>query len=341
MAIGLYRAVLYLLLALVVTACSPAIEQIDVSGETMGTTYSLKVTADSTNKSELKQQVEAVFERINTQMSTWRPDSEISRFNRAQTSDWFEISDAFMRVLVAAQKINQQTGGAFDITVSGLVNLWGFGTSERRSKTPEPGTIAEKLTHTGPSIFEIDLSRNSIRKIDPEAQLDLSGIAKGYAVDAVAAVLAQAGINDFLIEVGGEVRASGGRLDGSPWRVAIERPDVQGRSIQATIALDNAAIATSGNYRDYFEIGDKRYSHIIDPKTGRPSDNGVASVSVITTDAMTADALATGLMVMGTEKALALAAEYKLAVMIIERVGDESRTFSSAGFETLQSSRSN
>ena len=127
----------------------------------------------------------------------------------------------------------------------------------------------EILTHTGPSTFEIDLSKNSIRKIDPEAQVDLSGIAKGYAVDAVAEALEQAGANAFLIEVGGEVRASGGRLDGSPWRVAIERPDAQGRSIQTTVVLNNAAIATSGDYRNYFEIGDRRYSHIIDPKTGR------------------------------------------------------------------------
>ena len=126
MAIGPYRAVLYLLSAIVVTACSPAIEQIDVSGETMGTTYSLKVIADGINKSDIKRQVEAVFEQINTQMSTWRPDSEISRFNRAQTSDWFEISDAFMRVLIAARKINQQTGGAFDVTVSGLCEAVGF-----------------------------------------------------------------------------------------------------------------------------------------------------------------------------------------------------------------------
>ena len=336
MAIGPYRAVLYLLLVLVVTACSPAIEQIDVSGETMGTTYTLKVVADGANKSDIKRQVEAVFEQINTQMSTWRPDSEISRFNRVQTSDWFEVSNAFMRVLVAARKINQQTGGAFDVTVSGLVNLWGFGPSERRSEAPEPGAIVEMLTHTGPSTFEIDLSRNSIRKIDSGVQLDLSGIAKGYAVDAVAEVLEQAGINAFLIEIGGEIRASGGRLDGSPWRVAIERPDAQGRSIQTTMALDNAALATSGDYRDYFEIGDKRYSHIIDPKTGRPSDNGVASVSVVTADAMTADALATGLMVMGSEKALALAAKHKLAVMIIERDGNEFRVFRSASFETLQ-----
>jgi thiamine biosynthesis lipoprotein len=332
---------LYSLSALVVTACSPAIEQIDVSGETMGTTYTLKIIADGVNKSDIMRQVEAVFEQINTQMSTWRPDSEISRFNRIHTSDWFEISDAFMRVLVAAQKINQQTGGAFDITVSGLVNLWGFGPSERRSKAPEPEAIVEILTHTGPSTFEIDLSKNSIRKIDPEAQVDLSGIAKGYAVDAVAEALEQAGANAFLIEVGGEVRASGGRLDGSPWRVAIERPDAQGRSIQTTVVLNNAAIATSGDYRDYFEIGDRRYSHIIDPKTGGPSDNGVASVSVVTTDAMTADALATGLMVMGTEKALALAVKHNIAVMIVERDGNDFVIFSSEAFEALQSSRSN
>lgn len=341
MSVGLRRAVLYSLLPLVIAACSPAINQIDVSGETMGTTYTLKAIGEGINKTDIKQQVEALFERINAQMSTWRPDSEISRFNRVRTGGWFEISDEFMLVLDTAHRINQQTGGAFDVTVGGLVKLWGFGPSIRRNKAPESKAITEQLGHTGPATFAIDLSRNMIRKVDPEMQLDLSGIAKGYAVDAVAEILAQSGSDDFLVEIGGEVRASGRRLDGAPWRVAIEKPDTQGRSIQAAVSLDNAAIATSGNYRDYFQIGNKRYSHIIDPKTGSPSNNGVASVSVITDDVMTADALATGLMVMGAEKALTLAAKNNLAVMIIERDGNEFRVFSSGGFDTLQSTRSN
>jgi thiamine biosynthesis lipoprotein len=339
-----YKAVLYSLLAMVIAACSPAIEQIEMSGETMGTTYTIKVVGATIDASELGPRVNAVFEKINVQMSTWSPDSEISRFNRSRASDWFEISDEFLLVLDAARRINRQTEGAFDVTVSGLVNLWGFGAPERRSKIPQADEIAALLVHTGLGAFEIDASRKAVRKVDPEVQLDLSGIAKGYAVDLIAELLQQAGIGDFLVDIGGEIRSSGKRLDGSSWRVAIERPYGQSRSIESIeviVPLDNAAIATSGDYRNYFEIGDKRYSHIIDPRTGNPPDNRVASVSVITGDTMTADALATGLMVMGTEKALALAARNNLAVMIIERDGTGSRVFSSAGFDALRPTQSN
>ena len=206
---------------------------------------------------------------------------------------------------------------------------------------PDAEAITDKLNHIGPTTFEIDLTRNAIRKIDPEVRLDLSGIAKGYAVDAVVEFLKQEGINRLLVEVGGEVRASGGRLDGSPWRVAIVKPDPQRRSIQTTVGLDNTALATSGDYRDNFQIGDKRYSHIIDPRTGRPPNNGVASVSVIAGNTMTADALATGFMVMGTERAMALAVKNNLAVMIIEREEGEFRIFSSDSFEALQSAQPN
>jgi thiamine biosynthesis lipoprotein len=329
-----------LFLALVVAACGPSIEQIEMFGDTMGTTYTLKVVGTGINKSELGRQTKAALERINAQMSTWRPDSEISRFNRIRTNDWFEISDEFMLVLAAAGEINRQTRGSFDVTVTGLVNLWGFGSSDRRRTEPDAEAITEQLRHTGPATFEIDLANNRIRKLDTAAQLDLSAIAKGYAVDALAKIPQKSGIGDFLVEIGGEVKASGRRLDGAPWRVAIERPDSLGGPMQTTVPLVDAAIATSGDYRDYILIGGKRYSHIIDPGTGYPPDNGVASVSVIANDAMSADALATGIMVMGTEQALALATEKNLAVMIIERDGDSFRIFSSDAFEALQAAPS-
>lgn len=334
---GPCRAVPCLLLGIAVAACSPEVEQVELFGETMGTTFSVKVVGEHIDESALAQRIEAVFEAINAQMSTWRQDSEISRFNRVRTREWFQISEDFMRVLASARRITQQTGGAFDVTVTGLVKLWGFGSSQRQIKVPSPEAIAEMLSHTGPGTVEIDASRGAVRKVDPAAQLDLSGIAKGYAVDAVAGVLEEAGLDDFLVEIGGEIRASGERPDGGAWRVAIEKPDSRGRSIQLTLPLVNAALATSGDYRRYFDVADMRYSHIIDPRTGNPVDNSVASVSVVAGDTMTADALATGLMVMGTEKALALAARNKLAVMIIKRDGSDYRVIVSADFDRLQS----
>ena len=335
-----YKIALCLLSLLGIAACGHAIEQFDLSGESMGTTYKVKVIGKRIDTSELKQKIEDEFEKINNQMSTWQKNSEISRFNRDQTIDWFKISDEFMLVLDASQKINRQTEGAFDVTVGGIVNLWGFGSSPRRSKVPEPDAIVERLSHVGPATFEINLSTVSIRKFDPKTQLDLSGIAKGYAVDAVVEILAEAKIKDFLVEIGGEVRAAGRRLDESAWRVAIEKPVNQSRSILLTVSLEDAALATSGDYRDYFEIGVKRYSHIIDPRTGNPPDNSVASVSVVSDEAMYADALATGLMVLGTDKALALAAKNNLAVMIIEREGSRFRVFQSNAFEALHSIQS-
>lgn len=293
-----------LFIALVISACNTPIEPIKLTGETMGTTYNITAMNGHMDQGDLKHRIDQALGRIEDQMSTWRHDSEISRFNGDRTGSWFMVSDGFLRVLDAARSVNQQTGGAFDITVGGLVSLWGFGASERRPEKPGTDSIKENLAHVGHDKFEIATDRNAIRKIDLETEIDVSGIAKGYAVDAVAEILFQSGFEDFIVEIGGEIRSAGRRQDGTPWRVAIERPDSGSRSIEMIIALDNASIATSGDYRDYFEIGEKRYSHIIDPATGGPPENAVASVSVVATEAMAADALATGLMVMGTEKAL-------------------------------------
>ncbi len=314
-----------------------SIEPIKLTGETMGTTYNITAINGHVGQIDLKQRIDRALGRIDDQMSTWRHDSEISRFNGDRTGGWFVVSDEFLRVLDAARSVNQQTGGAFDITVGGLVNLWGFGASERRSEKPGTDSIKEKLAHVGHEKFEIDTDRTAIRKIDLETEIDVSGIAKGYAVDTVAEILLQSGFEDFIVEIGGEIRSAGRRPDGTPWRVAIERPDSGNRPIQMIIALDYASIATSGDYHNYFEIGDKRYSHIIDPKTGGPPENGVASVSVVTDEAMAADALATGLMVMSTDEALSLAAVNHLAVMIIERIGDDFRVIQSDSFEALRS----
>ena len=319
------------------TACEPAIEQIDLSGETMGTTFGVSAIGSSIDSVELRQQIEDTFAKITDQMSTWDDDSEISRFNRYKQGDWFNISDEFVRVLQSSQQISLQTEGAFDVTVGGIVKLWGFGEFPRQQIVPETNRIAEALSYVGPSAVEINASTSSIRKIDPKTQLDLSGIAKGYAVDAVVNILEREGIENFLVEVGGEIRAAGRRLDGSTWRVAIEKPTSQSRSLQLILNLEDAALATSGDYLDYFEIDSKRYSHIIDPRTGWPPDNGVASVSVITESAMRADALATALIVLGTRKALSLAADNNLAVMVIEREGGDFRVFKSEAFEAMAS----
>lgn len=320
------------MLPLVAFACSEAAEQVDISGETMGTTYTIRLIGNDIDAAEIRDQVETTLRKINAQMSTWEPDSEISRFNRLRSNDWFRVSDEFIQVLSAAQKINRLTDGAFDITIGDVVNLWGFG-STHGNAVPDPASIAARLRHTGPEKIDVVPARKMIRKNDPDTLLDLSGIAKGYAVDALAEIVIDAGVSRFLVEIGGEVRASGRRADGALWQVAVEKPDSSGRSVYRVIGLDNAAIATSGDYRDFFEVEGKRYSHIIDPATGTPPDHGTASVSVITDAAMTADALATGFMVMGKKKALALATESSIATLIIERRGNGFDVHRSDQFE--------
>lgn len=329
-----------LVLSLIVVACAPKVEQVELFGETMGTTYAVKLIGGGIDGEGFRRRIETTLESINAQMSTWRPDSEISRFNRLRSTQWFTISDDFTKVLMAARKINRRTDGAFDVTLGELIDLWGFGAGARKS-FPDPESIATALRHTGPAKFEVDEARKAIRKTDPETQIDLSGIAKGYAVDALAGVITDAGIENFLVEIGGEVRASGRRIDGSLWRVAVEKPDTGGRSVQLVVGLDNAAIATSGDYRKFFEMGGRRYSHIIDPETGSPSEHALASVSVTADDAMTADALATALMVMGVRKALALAARNEIPVFFIERKGDDYVVHSTDQFEMLRTDVTN
>jgi thiamine biosynthesis lipoprotein len=284
----------------------------------------------------LRRELQETLDRINGQMSNWRTDSLISRFNRDRTGGWFAVSDELVLVLDAARRINRQTGGAFDVTVGGLVNLWGFGASEASPGIPIRSAIDAALAHSGQAKLEVDTAGRAIRKIDPRLEIDLSGIAKGYGIDALANVLERSEVHDFIVEIGGEVRASGARPDGLPWRVAVERPGPGGRVLRGAIALDGAAIATSGDYREFFEINGRRYSHIIDPRTGSPPDNGVASASVVAGDALTADALATACMVMGKEKAMAMAERRGLAVMITERKRGGYSVFRSSAFDALQ-----
>ena len=326
--------ILFLPCLLVVYACTPAVEQIELRGETMGTTYSVIMVGRDIDKEAIKGKIDETLNSIIDQMSTWQPDSEISRFNNMRTDQWFKVSNDFIQVMDAADRLSSLTAGAFDVTIGGLVELWGF-EKGLTIAPPDHNSILDRLRHTGPTRVKVDLSRSAIRKTDPHTQINLSGIAKGYAVDTLAEILMSAGINNYLVEIGGEVRASGVRSDGKLWQVAIEQPDAKGQSIQVVIALNNAAIATSGDYRNFFELDGKRYSHIIDPATGGPPEHDLASVSVVASDTMTADALATGLMVMGKEKALALADRNGIATYIIERSGDSYKVFSSDEFKKL------
>ncbi len=278
-------------------------------GATMGTTYHIKVISGYFKSTAgLKAKIDARLHTINQSMSTYLPESEISRFNALQsTEEKMHVSRDFFQVLQVGELLYRMTNGAWDGTVKPLVNLWGFGNTENKYAVPEKERIASMLKEIG--FRHIELSgTGEIRKKKIPLSLDLASIAKGYAVDQIAVLIRSEGIHDFLVEIGGEVYAAGFRKDNKKWRVGVNQPSKGARfdAVYGIVELQDKAMATSGDYRNYFEMSGKTYSHILDPGTGYPVTNGVVSVSITATTCAFADGLATAVMVMGREKGLAL-----------------------------------
>jgi len=290
----------------------------------MGTWYNVKVSRppQGLTAERLQREVDARLEEINLGMSTHLPESEISRFNRFRGEDWFEVSPDTVTVVAAALEVSDRTDGAFDVTVGPLVNLWSFGPEDQQQRIPTDDEIANAKAKVGFRRVEIRRQPSALRKTHPDVYVDLSGIAKGFAVDAIAELFERQGITRFMIEIGGEVRTGGRKHDGTPWRIAIERPVSAMRAFQQIVELEDRALATSGDYRNYFERDGRRYSHTIDPRTGSPVEHTLASVSIIAADCMFADAMATALSVMGPEGAFQCAQENELDVLLIVRESD-------------------
>lgn len=314
---------LLILTLVTLAACSPRTDEKiwQLTGEAFGTGYHISVvlSEDEPRLQGLTQGIETVLESVDASMSTWRPDSELSRFNQqADQGDWFEVSSALFHVLAASQYVAEASGGAFDITIGPVVNLWGFGPEGRPESAPEADLLAETLAGTGYRNIELDTDRQAIRALQRQS-LDVSAIAKGYAVDAVAEYLTGQGIEAYLVEIGGEVRVRGRKPDGTVWRIAVEDPLAVSRQVNQVVALDRHALATSGDYRNYYESEGRRFSHTIDPETGRPVDHTLASVTVIARSSMEADAWATAFMVLGFETSMALATRKNMAAYFIIR----------------------
>jgi thiamine biosynthesis lipoprotein len=311
-------------------------------GMTMGTSYSVKVATEDLSESEraaLAQAIDRQLTRVDALMSTYREDSELSRFNRHASSDPFEFSKETMEVFRIARQVSEMTDGAFDITVGPLVTAWGFGATDRPPVPPSEKTRLELEQRVGYAKLIYDPTRPTVAKIDPRIECDLSAIAKGYGVDLVARAIADLGHSNYLVEIGGELRAHGRKLDGLPWRVGIEQPDSSTRSSHEIVLLRNISLATSGDYRDYYEASGQRISHTIDPRTGRPIAHRLASVSVLHPEAVWADALATALNVMGPVDGPAWAEAHDIpALFIVREDGTGFRTVASTGFEALRAS---
>lgn len=249
-------------------------------------------------------QVQKALKTINQAMSTYISDSEVSRFNRESNTEWFTVSTETAAVVARALEISKETNGAFDITVGPLVNLWKFGKDKSDFEVPAQSKVNEARASIGYTNLEVRTEPPSIRKLNSDIQIDLSAIAKGYAVDQVAKALEKLGCQSFMVEVGGEVRTAGNKANGKPWRIAIELPSSSNlaRDYEKFVKLGDASMATSGDYRNFYEVDGKVYSHTIDPTTGTPVTHQLASISIIAEDCMSADAYATAGMVLGPEK---------------------------------------
>jgi thiamine biosynthesis lipoprotein len=303
-------------------------------GEALGTTFSVKLAeAEVAPEHDVGGVVSKALERVDAAMSDWRPDSELSRFNAHTSTQPFPVSEETLAVFAVAQEVAERSAGALDVTVAPLVAIWGFG-ARAQEGPPTPAAIEALRAHVGYESLVVDRQAGTLRKRDPDLTCDLSAVAKGFAVDRVAGALDALGFQRYLVEVGGELRARGTHLDGGPWRVAIETPDAPGRQIHRIVELRDAAMATSGDYRAYYEVDGRRLSHTIDPRTGRPIEHGLASVTVVASDAAHADALATALNVLGPEAGYAMARSQGIAAYFIVRAeGFEIRA--TPGFESL------
>ena len=313
---------------------------LEFTGETMGTGYTVRVSSpgalalDEAGREELAHAIQAELDLVNEKMSTWRADSELSRFNQHDSTEPFPVSPETLLVFAAAQQVSEESGGAFDITVGPLVNAWGFG-PQAVTGPPSDEEVAALKARIGYEKVHVDEAAGTVSKDDPAIYCDLSGIAKGYGADRVADMLAERDY-DFMVEVGGEIRARGENHRGEPWRIGIINPGEDGQPTRGIVPLRNTGMATSGDYRNVrLDADGTPYSHTIDPRTGRPVEHGLASATIIHPSAMMADAYATVLMVLGPEDGYEWALEMDLPVHLIHHDGDGFASRSTPAFEEL------
>lgn len=286
-------------------------------GKTMGTTWSAKAVLPATvDLAALEAMIQRALDAVVAQMSPWEPLSDLCRYNRAPAGSWIRLPEATLTVLRRAIEVAETSDGAFDPTLGALTDLWGFGPRPFSGAPPERDAVTalretggwKRLTLDGEALFQ-----------PGGLKLDLNGIAKGFGVDQAAAALDRAGVKSYLVEVGGELRGTGAKPDGQPWWVELERPPSANDAEKTLVALHDLSVATSGDYRRFFDHEGRRYAHTLDPATGAPVTHATVSVTVLATDCMSADAWATALTVMAPDAALAFAAKHDLAALIVSR----------------------
>ena len=293
-----------------------------LSGATMGTRYSAVFYARGVDdRSALSRDLQAAVDAVDAQMSTWKPESALMQLNRAPTGIWCKVPGALFTVLTAALEIGRQSGGAFDIGVGDLVAAWGFGSQAAGSDSSRRAATIDAPRRPAHLCLELDPAQRRVRKLAP-VTLDLSGIAKGFGVDELARVLLAHGVDHLLVSIDGELRAAGGKPDGLPWRVAVEKPETGHRAVEGVLELSDGAVATSGDYRHFVERGGIHYGHTMDPRCGAPLEDGPAAVTVMAATCMQADAWATALLVLGPRTGTELATRHGIEALFIDRVHD-------------------
>lgn len=331
---------LSLLLVFLLSACDSAPQttkqsQFSYSDWIMGTTFNIKIPElpNEVDGEQLKVEIMSLLVEIDGKMSTYKKDSELSILNANPATEKTAVSASLYKVLHEAQRISELSGGAFDITIGKLVNLWGFGPDKAITEPPSEQVIDQALQKAGYANLILDRETLSIEKRNSQIYIDLSALAKGYAVDQIAEHLENKLITDFLVEIGGELKLKGHNKDNKAWRIAIEKPIADSRDIQTVIEVTDIAIASSGDYRNFFEQNDKRYSHTIDPRTGRSITHNLVSVTVLDDSTMTADAMATTFMVLGAKKGLVLAEREKISAIFYVKSDNGFIEYSSSKYK--------
>ena len=317
-----YNLILWLciIVAIIYYFTSPQNKQYIINGNTMGTSYTVKYWTDrDLGKNQITDLIENKLIQINKSVSTWDKNSEISKFNNLKSTDWFKVDKFFMNMVVLSDRLCKSTNGNFDITISPLIDLWGFDAKGKITKRPNQKSLDDIGNYIGCDKISIDTTRQAIAKKQAMVTINLSAIAKGGAVDEIGKILEQENINNYLVEIGGEIRARGSKINKEIWRIGIEQPTGDNKAIKTILPLNNETMATSGDYKNYFEENGARYSHIINPNTKKPIIHNLASVTVIHKDNAMADGLATAMLVMGKEEALRYATQKKLKIYMIIR----------------------
>ncbi|MFV0473604.1 MAG: FAD:protein FMN transferase [Pikeienuella sp.] len=313
----------FLIMTAALAACKPEAELLKFSGPAMGTTYNVAAVdhEGDADRAALDLAIRAALAEVDQVMSNWNPASEISRVNARAWGEAIPLSPELAHVMAGASAVHRASEGRFDVTAGPLIDLWGFGADGGAPRVPDDDAIAAAMARSGQDRV-LSLEDGALRKTTPGPEIYLAAIGKGYGVDRVAAALRGFGLGDFMVEIGGDLYAAGDNASGAPWRIGIESPAPAARDLQKIVGLSGLGMATSGDYRNFFEADGAHYSHIIDPMTGRPITHSTVSATVLTEDAMMADAWATAMLVLGSERGLAIAEKQELAVYFIDRDDD-------------------